>query len=76
MHTWGSVAPLVMTCLLALAGCTTRSDSGTRIEGAACEEACDASMGACSRNCNNDVDDNLCAQECLDKLEKCKSKCE
>ena len=77
MHTWGRIIPLAIVCFLPLSGCTTGSGSGTpRIEGAACVKACDEAMTACSRDCSNRVDDNLCSQECLDKLETCKNKCE
>jgi len=77
MHKWSMITPLAIVCFLLLAGCTTGSGSGKpRIEGAACVKACDAAMDACSSDCDNRVDDNLCSQECLDRLATCTKRCE
>ena len=61
---------------LALAGCANSSGDGTAtVADPACVRKCDAAMDACSLDCENQVDNDLCAQECIDKHEKCKSRC-
>ena len=41
----------------------------------ACQKACYESFDACSEKCGQNVDNDLCAQECLDKQGECIKKC-
>jgi len=64
-------------CLLAAGGCTTGSSSeAPHAASPACIKACDAAYDACSLDCENHVDNNLCSRECIDKLDSCKQRCE
>ena len=56
---------IVATASLA---CTT---SGTETATPETEKACDEAYQVCSEKCRNEVDNNMCAQECIDVLRKC-----
>jgi hypothetical protein len=72
MITWLAVAGLLVS-----AACANPSDNGTAtMPDAACVTTCDAAMDSCSMDCDNHVDNQLCAQECIDKLQSCKSRCD
>jgi hypothetical protein len=71
-----AITLLALAMALPLAGCALGSSDPTpQLEGAPCLKACDAAMDACSRECGNNVDNELCAQECIDRLKKCKERC-
>ena len=70
--TWLAVAGSLL-----LASCASPSRNGTETTtDAACVKECDAAMDACSQDCANRVENDLCAEECIDKLQKCKNRCE
>jgi len=70
------ISGLAVAGFLALAACANPSDSGTATtQDAACVKTCDGAMDACSIDCENLVDNLLCGQECIDKLQSCKNSC-
>jgi hypothetical protein len=71
---WGIFAMTV--ALLALAVSTTWAQEEAKDEPEACQKACYAELDTCSEKCRDRVDDNLCAQECIDKKDECITKCE
>ena len=77
MRTTDRITWLAVAGFLAHAACASPSDTGTATTpDAACMATCDAAMDACSTDCANAVDNQLCAQECIDKLQSCTSRCE
>ena len=72
---WGVFA--ITVGFLALAVSTAwAQEEATEEAPEACQKTCYEEFDTCSEKCRDSVDNNLCAQECLDKQEQCVKKCE
>ena len=69
------ITAVATALLLALAAGPAWADHHEGAPGA-CEEVCDEGFNTCSEKCVDRGDMRMCPQECQDKLEHCKKKCE
>ena len=75
MKRWKRVA-IGLACCMAFAGCSTQdSSSAAGLDPAACERSCDEAYDKCAYSCMQKIDNQMCAQECIDMHESCKKRC-
>ena len=75
MRCWKRIA-LGLVCCAALAACKTPETTGaTHVDSASCQSSCDAAYGTCANACEQNVENTMCAEECVDTLDSCKKLC-
>jgi len=67
------VVSLLTAGVIGLAIATTAAAEDDTMQ--SCTMACDAAMDACTQKCPDHVDDEQCAEECLDAHDHCAKKC-
>jgi hypothetical protein len=70
------VATLGFVALVCPSALAQETETQETEEGGSCHKACYERFDRCSDACGNEVDNNLCAQECIDEQNSCTEKCE
>jgi len=55
--------------------CAASNGSETKVADPACEKRCDEAYQTCAETCREEIDNTMCAQECIDVLRSCTDAC-